>query len=281
MNLTIGNDVALAFGLLFARAGGVMSALPTLLGVSMPVQIRLMLAALIAAALIPLASITVPAAPGVAPIVLLVIREIAIGLTLSFAASIVVGAVMTAGSVIGGSMEMNSGAVLRGHIESPNALSDGFGALAALLFFVGGFHRMLILALAKSLLVAPLGTLSMPDPHHLLGLGGRMFALALALAFPVMVPAIRALDRSRRNRKVSTAGEHPDRRAGRDPDGGPGTARTRLGRTRRGNHPGLDQCYDPIDGMAQWLIVIKRPFQLYRKSGSAPVSRDRSPARVI
>ena len=40
MNLTIGNDVALAFGLLFARAGGVMSALPTLLGVSMPVRIR-------------------------------------------------------------------------------------------------------------------------------------------------------------------------------------------------------------------------------------------------
>ncbi len=188
MNLTIGNDVALAFGLLFARVGGVMTALPTLLGVSMPVQVRLMLAALIAAALMPLASVTMPTAPGVAPVVLLVIREIAIGLTLSFAASIVVGAVMTAGSVIGGSMEMNSGAVLRGHIESPNALSDGFGALAALLFFVGGFHRMLILALAKSLLVAPLGMLSLPDLHHLLGLGGRIFALALALSFPVMVP---------------------------------------------------------------------------------------------
>jgi flagellar biosynthesis protein FliR len=56
------------------------------------------------------------------------------------------------------------------------------------LFFVGGFHRMLILALAKSLLVAPLGMLSLPDLHHLLGLGGRIFALALALSFPVMVP---------------------------------------------------------------------------------------------
>ena len=45
MNLTIGNDVALAFGLLFARTAGVMSALPALLGVSMPVRIRLLLAA--------------------------------------------------------------------------------------------------------------------------------------------------------------------------------------------------------------------------------------------
>jgi flagellar biosynthetic protein FliR len=188
MNLTIGSDVALAFGLLFARTGGVMSALPALLGVSMPVRIRLILAALIAAALMPLASVTMPSAAGIAPIIILMIRELAIGLALSFAASIVVGAVMTAGSVIGGSMEMNSGAVLRGHVEAPNALSDGFGALAALLFFVGGFHRMLILALAKSLSVAPLGLLSLPDPRHLISVGGRIFALALALSFPVMVP---------------------------------------------------------------------------------------------
>ena len=54
-----------------------------------------------------------------------------------------------------------------------------------------------------------------------------------------------------------------------------------VGRTRRGNHAGVDQCYDPIDGMAQWLIAIKRPFQRCRKSGSAPASRDRLRARAI
>jgi flagellar biosynthetic protein FliR len=188
MSLTIGNDVAFAFALLFARTGGVTAALPALLGVSIPIKIRLMLAALIAGALMPMASVTMPAAAGITPMVILILREIGVGLALSFAASVVVGAVMTAGSVIGGSMEMNSGAVLRGHIESPNALSDGFGALAALLFFVGGFHRMLILALAHSLKVAPLGVLSLPDPHQLIGLGGRIFALALGLSFPVLVP---------------------------------------------------------------------------------------------
>jgi flagellar biosynthetic protein FliR len=188
MTLTIGNDIALAFCLLFARTAGVMSALPSLLGVSMPARIRLLLAALIAAALMPLASVTMPSASGIAPIVILVVRELAIGLTLSFASSIVVGAVMTAGSVIGASMEMNSGSVLRGNVEAPNPLSDGFGALAALLFFVGGFHRMLILALAHSLSVAPLGQLSLPDPHRLIGVGGRVFGLALALSFPVLVP---------------------------------------------------------------------------------------------
>ena len=55
MNLTVGNDVALAFGLLFARRRGVIGALPMLLGVALPVRIRLMLAAVIAAALMPLA----------------------------------------------------------------------------------------------------------------------------------------------------------------------------------------------------------------------------------
>jgi len=188
MTLTIGNDLVLEFGLLLSRVLGVMAALPVLLGVSMPARVRILLAALVAGALMPIASMTMPTGAGVIPIVILVIREIMIGLGLSFATSIVVGAVMTAGSVIGAGMELNSGSVLRANVEAPNVLSDSFGALAALLFFVGGFHRMLILALARSLSVAPLGSLTLPDPHQLIGVGGRVFALALALSFPVLVP---------------------------------------------------------------------------------------------
>lgn len=187
MNLSVGNDIALEFGLLFARTGSVMSALPTFLGVAMPKRLRLLLGALIAGALMPLASIPITA-PGIGPIVLMVIRELIFGFLLAFAAAIVVAAVMTAGSVIGGSMEMNTGAVLRAQVEAPNALSDGFGAFAALLFFVGGFHRILVLALAKSLSASPLGQLSLPDPHQALRLGGQIFPLALALGFPVLVP---------------------------------------------------------------------------------------------
>ena len=188
MNLTVGNDLALAFVLLFARSGGVLAALPKLLGVGFPVRIRVILAALIAASLMPLGSVAMPAAPGLLPLVVMLLRELAIGLMLSFAAAIVVGAVMTAGSVVGGSMELNSGAILRADVQSPNILSDGLGALAALLFFIGGFHRMLIAALAHSLGVFPLGALPIPDPHLMINLAGRLFALALGLAFPVMVP---------------------------------------------------------------------------------------------
>ena len=55
-----------------------------------------------------------------------------------------------------------------------------------------------------------------------------------------------------------------------------GKHRTRELWTARGHHASLDQCNDPIDGMAQWLIATKRLFQLCRKSGNALASRDRS-----
>ena len=188
MKLTIGNDIALGFVLLFVRTGGVIGALPSLLGVSIPLRIRLLLTAAIAGALMPLASIALPVAAGILTTVILMVRELAIGIGFSFAIAVVIGAVVTAGSVVGGSMEMNTGSVLRAHVEAPNPISDGMGALAALLFFTGGFHRMLIAGIAHSLSAAPLGGITFPDPRQLLHTGGRMFALALGLGFPLMVP---------------------------------------------------------------------------------------------
>ena len=85
-------------------------------------------------------------------------------------------------------MEMNTGSVLRAHVEAPNPIADGMSAFAALLFFIGGFHRILILGVAHSLSAAPLGSLSFPDPHQLIHTGGEMFALALGLGLPMMVP---------------------------------------------------------------------------------------------
>ena len=189
----------------------------------MPIRIRLILAALVAASLMPLASVTMPTAAGIAPIVILVVRELAIGLILSFATAIVVGAVMTAGSVIGGSMELNSGAVLRANVEiAQRVIRRLRRAWLRCDSFVGGFHRMLILALARSLYVAPLGMLSLPDPHRLIGLGGRVFALGLALSFPVSGSIIRPFDHAGGNRATCPAGEYPGRRTRRNRNGGPG-----------------------------------------------------------
>jgi flagellar biosynthetic protein FliR len=47
---------------------------------------------------------------------------------------------------------------------------------------------MLIGALAHSVAVFPLGSIAVPNPHGLIAMGGRVFALAMGLAFPVLVP---------------------------------------------------------------------------------------------
>jgi len=188
IHLQIGADVAGAFVLLFARAGGVLLALPQMLGVAIPVRIRLLLAMLLAGALMPMAQIAMPAADGLGPVALLAIRELAIGAILSFSAAVVVGAAIMAGDLCGTGMELNSGSLLRGNAQMPNVTADAFGTLAGALFFLGGFHRALLMGLARSLQVAPLGRLVIPDPAALLRLGGRVFTLALAIALPLLIP---------------------------------------------------------------------------------------------
>lgn len=188
MNLTIGNDVALAFVLCFARCGAVLMALPKMIGIEIPVRVRVLLAALIAAALMPATRLAGPVPSGPPAIALLVARELALGLVLSFAGAIVVGAVTMVGDLIGNNMELNSGGMLRGAIAIPNALADGLATLTAIIFFVAGFHRALLLALAKSLTAAPLGAPTLPGPSAMVIMGGRMFAIALELGLPIMIP---------------------------------------------------------------------------------------------
>ena len=190
VNINVGSDTALAFGLLFARAAGVIFALPKMLGVPIPPKVRMALALLLAAALMPMAAVAMPVASGPLALAAMVVRELILGLMLTFATALVVGAVMTAGDVIGAGMELNSGAIFRGEVRQPNVLADGLGALAGLMFFVGGFHRALLLALGRSLAAAPLGALALPDPRAIVRLSGDMFMIALQLGLPVMVPLL-------------------------------------------------------------------------------------------
>lgn len=190
MSVNIGDDLALAFGLLFARCGGMLMALPAMLGISLPVRIRLLLSTLLAASLMPMAKMALPGVVGTFHVVLMVVRELALGATLAFAAAIVVGAVVTMGDVLGNSMELHGGAILRGPIQFPNVLGDALGTLAGLLFFIAGFHRTLILGLGRSLRVAPLGVATLPGIDSMIAGGGRVFVLALELALPLLIPLL-------------------------------------------------------------------------------------------
>jgi len=188
MNLNVGDDLALAFVLLFARCSGLTVALPTVLGVAIPVRIRVLLSTLLAGSLMPLAKVALPAAGGPLPMVLMLVRELAVGTTLAFAAAIVIGAALTVGDVLGNSMELHGGAILRGSLQLPNVLGDTLGGLAGMLFFIAGFHRTLLLGLGRSLTMAPLGVVALPGVRSTLAMSGRIFVLALELALPVLIP---------------------------------------------------------------------------------------------
>jgi flagellar biosynthesis protein FliR len=188
VNLTLGNDVALCFVLMFARTAAVMMTIPQVLGVSVPVRLRMLLSALLAASLMPRATIAMPPSGGILAIAILLIREIAIGIALAFMTVVVIGAVTVAGDLLGSTMEIHSGAILRGSVQIPNTLADSLGTLAGLIFFVGGFHRALIIGLARSVSALPLGEIALPRAGLLISMGGRLFVLALGLALPLMVP---------------------------------------------------------------------------------------------
>jgi flagellar biosynthetic protein FliR len=188
MSLNVGDDLAIAFVLLFARCSGLTIALPTVLGVAIPVRVRVLLSALLAGSLMPLAKVTLPAAGGSLPIMLMMVRELAMGVVLAFAAAIVIGAVVAAGDILGSGMELHGGAILRGSIQMPNVLGDALTGLGGMLFFIAGFHRTLLLGLGRSLKVAPLGVVAMPGVASLLAMSERIFVLALELALPVLVP---------------------------------------------------------------------------------------------
>ena len=188
MNLNVGDDLALAFVLLFARCSGLTVALPTVLGVAIPVRVRVLLSTLLAGSLMSLAKVTLPAARGPLPMALMLVRELAVGTTLAFAAAIVIGAVLTVGDVLGNSMELHGGAILRGSMQLTNVLGDTLGGLSGMLFFIAGFHRTLLLGLGRSLKMAPLGVVALPGVRGTLAMSGRVFVLALELALPVLIP---------------------------------------------------------------------------------------------
>ncbi|MBV8055823.1 MAG: flagellar biosynthetic protein FliR [Deltaproteobacteria bacterium] len=190
MKISIGSDAAFCFGLIFARVGAVMVAMPQMLGVGIPLKLRLLLAMLLAGALMAHATAALPTFNGLIPIAVSVGRELAIGASLAFVTALVVGAVLMVGDLFGIGMELNSGGILRGTALTPNVLADGLSTLAGLIFFIGGFHRILLVALARSLEVMPLGVLTLPQVTTMIAASGRLFVIALDLALPLMVPVL-------------------------------------------------------------------------------------------
>ncbi len=187
--IVVPDELVIAMMLVFARSAALMLALPAMLGVAVPVRVRLLFAALLAGVLAAASPTRLPSAAYNAALAYLMLKEIALGLMLAFSASVVMAAVGLAGEMIGSQIELSAAEILRAPLPV-SVLSDSLMALAAFLFFGAGLQRPLIYALARSLQVLPIGSTALPDPSGLIRAAGAIFGLGVAIALPLLIPLL-------------------------------------------------------------------------------------------
>ena len=176
----------------FLRALALFTALPVLGTRTVPMRVRIALAAFIALAAQP----SLPAAPLVALVALdsplaglLVAQQVIIGLSLGFAVRLVFAAVEFAGEIIGLQMGLNfAGFFDPLSAASATATSRFFGTTVAWLFIVGNGHLLVIAALVHSFTAFPVG----PEPFAFMHQvqpqrwGAEIFSTGLWIALPLV-----------------------------------------------------------------------------------------------
>lgn len=178
---------ATTWTLLLSRLSGFMAGLPWLGSEAFPALVRLLVGALLALALMP----AVPAAPslpeGLWGGLAVVATELALGLLLGSGVAWILEAVALAGALMDMQMGFSFAQVLDPTTGQSGSLS---GALlsqgAGLLIFTTGLHHAMLLALAESLRLAPLGQglpLALPA---LLDTFARLMGQGLRLATPLL-----------------------------------------------------------------------------------------------
>jgi flagellar biosynthetic protein FliR len=173
----------------FLRVLALFSALPVLGTRMVPMRVRVALAFLVAFCAQPV----LPSMPVVAldssGALLLVVQQVAIGLTLGFAVRIVFAAVEFAGELIGLQMGLNfAGFFDPVTASAATATSRFFGTVVAWLFIVINGHLTVIAAVVKSFEAFPVGDrpfafLSSLAPHTW---GAEVFSLGLWIALPLI-----------------------------------------------------------------------------------------------
>jgi flagellar biosynthetic protein FliR len=173
----------------FLRALALFSSLPLLGTRTVPMRVRVALAALIAVA----AQASLPPMPQVAldssVALLLVVQQLLIGISLGFAVRLVFAAIELAGEIVGLQMGLNFAGFFDPLTASQTtATSRFFGAMVGWLFIVINGHLLVIAALVASFSAFPVGDqpfafLFTARPHQW---GAEIFRTGLWIALPMV-----------------------------------------------------------------------------------------------
>jgi flagellar biosynthetic protein FliR len=173
----------------FLRALALIAALPVLGQRTVPLRVRVALAALIVLAAQPSLPAIAPVALDSAAAVMLVLQQVLVGVSMGFAVRIVFAGVELAGEVIGLQMGLNYAGFFDPVSATQGTATGRFmGTLVAFLFIIVNGHLFVVSALVASFSSFPVG----PEPFAVLravqpqAFGTELFRLGLWIALPLV-----------------------------------------------------------------------------------------------
>lgn len=178
----------LAIGLLMVRPGTLILGAPSFGGLYAPSQVKIALTVFIGLALMPLAP--VPHADSTASLVIIVGREMAIGLALGLAVNALVAAAEMAGHLAGFQMGLSYSALVdpASGVRN-NVVASLYGMVATIVFLLSNAHHAFLRALARSYEAMPIGVGHIGDtlPRSIMAILGLVFTFSLRVAAPIIV----------------------------------------------------------------------------------------------
>lgn len=175
--------------MVFGRAGGMFTLVPVFSGQSIPVQLRVALAGMIALVMTGLVHSQAGLPPDLLSFIFAIARELLIGLIMGAVVRLVFYAIEFAGQVISTEMGLMMSAQID-PVSRTNTTPVGSALfyLACLLFFSSGSHHLLFAAFLRSFSIAPIGQLAFTRNVAALFVesSGKIFLLAVQMAAPLI-----------------------------------------------------------------------------------------------
>ena len=181
-------DVFVRLGLVLARPGMLIAAAPVFGGHFAPPHVRIGLAMILSFILMPV--VDVPQVATLAGIVMVIARELAIGLAMALGIRALIAGAELGGHLAGSQLMLSYGSTIdpQGGVRN-TVLATLYGNLALLTFFAVNGHHALVRALSASYSAIPIGSgaIDASLATAVMRLLGLVFTFGLRLAAPVIV----------------------------------------------------------------------------------------------
>ncbi|MFH0918892.1 MAG: flagellar biosynthetic protein FliR [Fibrobacterota bacterium] len=188
-------DQLLCFLMAFVRITSMIAVLPILGSRGTPVTVKLGLSVILTMILFPLLAVRVLEIPtGLFSFSVLVAKELFIGITMGFAASLIFAILQYGSYIMDQEMSFTFAETFDPMTEtSTTPIAQLNAVIFSVMFLILGGHRLLIMAMANAFEIIPLGSVRFnagPIAWQMTRMTGAIFNVGLAFAAPVVVTLI-------------------------------------------------------------------------------------------